>query len=160
MKVLLFMVLSFLPMTARAHQDRILPISADGTLTDLPAEYGPVRLHIERSARDTREVRKIVLSSPKFRTSLNPCLIDLLGDIAHVEADGSWYHDTDTLPAYVSLTFYSRPYEPKGTDNQSYSVTYSLADGRLLMGGRTWNPLIGAQRGRVIQPADKCSHWR
>ena len=160
MKALLLMMLSLLPVTAWAHQDRILPISADGTLNDLPAEYGPIRIHIERSASDTREIRKIILSSPKFRTALNQCLIDLLGDIAHVEADGSWYHHTDNLPPYVSLTFYAHPYEPKGTRNQSYSVTYSLVDGRILMGGRTWHTLIGSPRGRVIQPADKCSHWR
>ena len=153
-------LLGFLPGMAFAHQDRILSIRPDGTLTDLPDEYGPVRINIVRSKDDASAVQHVVLSSPKFRVSLNKCVIELLGDIKHVEASGSWYHEPGRLPPYVSMTFYSGPYDPKGDKNQYSSVTYSLLDGRILMGQRMWVPLIGGPRGRIINPADQCSHWR
>lgn len=160
MKRVAIVLLGFLPGMAFAHQDRILPIKPDGTLADLPAEYGPVRISIVRSRDNASEVRQVVLSSPKFRVSLNQCVIDLLGNVTHVEASGSWYHKPGRLPPYVSLDFYSDPYDPGSRDNQYSSVTYSLVDGRILMGTRMWKPLIGRPQGRIIDPADKCSQWQ
>lgn len=160
MKVVAIVLLGFLPGMAFAHQDRILPIKPDGTLADLPAEYGPVRIDIVRSKDDASEVQQVVLSSPKFRVALNKCVIDLLGNVTHIAASGSWYHEPDRLPPYVSLDFYSGPYDASSHDNQYSSVTYSLVDGRILMGRRMWKPLIGGTRGRIIDPADKCSHWQ
>ena len=159
-RLVAILLLGFSPGMAFAHPDRILPIKPDGTLADLPAEYGPVRISIVRSKDNASKVQQVVLSSPKFRVTLNKCVIDLLGDVTHVEASGSWYHERGILPPYVSLDFYSGPYNPRSHDNQYSSVTYSLVDGRILMGTRMWKPLIGGTRGRIINPADKCSHWQ
>lgn len=142
-----------------AHEERILRIGADGTLTDVPDRYGPVKVRIQRSSSDPRKTQQVVLSSPHFRVSLNPCLIDKLQDITRIEAQGSWYHEEAIMPPYVSITFYLGRYDARGTNNQYYTIVYSLVDGRILMGRRAWNPLIGAPRGQVINPADKCAHW-
>lgn len=143
-----------------AHEDRILHIGSDGSLTDIPDRYGPVRVLVQRSSNDPRKTQQVVLSSPHFRVSLNPCLIDKLQDITHIEAQGSWYHEETVMPPYVSITFYVGRYEARGTNNPSYTIVYSLVDGRILMGQRAWDPLIGAPRGKVINPADKCAHWQ
>lgn len=146
------------PCLGLAHEDRILHIGADGSLTDIPDRYGPVKVLIHRSSSDSRKTQQVVLSSPHFQVSLNPCLIDKLQDITRIEAQGSWYHDETVMPPYVSITFYVGRYEARGTNNPSYTIVYSLVDGRILMGQRAWDPLIGAPRGQVINPADKCAH--
>lgn len=143
-----------------AHEDRILRIGADGSLMDIPERYGPVKVLVQRSSNDPRKTQKVVLSSPHFRVALNPCLIDKLQDITRIEAQGSWHHEETVMPPYVSITFYVGRYEARGTNNQSYTIVHSLLDGRILMGQRTWDPLIGAPRGKVINPADKCVHWQ
>jgi len=58
------------------------------------------------------------------------------------------------------LTFYSGKYDPQSPVNEYYSVTFSLLDGHILMGQRAWDPVVGAWRAQVIDPADKCSHWQ
>ena len=154
MRNILVVLLIMLPGAAAAHEDRILPIKPDGTLAGLPDQYGPVKVQVERSSSDARKVQSVVLASPRFRVSLNQCVIDRLNNVNRVEASGSWYHEHRTLPPYVSLTFYSGRYDPSGVNNQYYSVTYSLVDGRILMGEHAWDPLLGAWRAKVANPAD------
>jgi hypothetical protein len=153
------LVLMMLPSLTFAHQDRILPIRADGTLGGLPSAYGLVRVHIERTAGNPRQIRSVVLTSKKFRISLKPCVIEKLKDVVHIEANGSWYHTRGTLPPYVSLSFYSSQYDPKSATNAYYSITYSLLDGHILMGQRAWHSPLGHWRAQTIDPADNCSHW-
>jgi hypothetical protein len=144
---------------ASAHEDRILPIRSDGTIGDLPATFGQVRVDIARSGRDSR-VTSVQLSSPRFRVRLNPCVLRKLDHVVHVQASGSWYHnDLQRHPPYISLTFYTGQYDQHRFDNDSYAVTFSLIDGRLLSGMRTWDPWWGNWRGQYISPANKCSHW-
>jgi hypothetical protein len=61
------------------------------------------------------------------------------------------------MPPYLSLTFYTKPESTQPPE--FYSVTISLLDGHILMGQRTWDPWWGSWRGKVIDPADKCSDW-
>ncbi|GAB3374456.1 hypothetical protein GCM10027431_27020 [Lysobacter rhizosphaerae] len=153
-------MLWFLAGVALAHQDRILPIKADGTLGDLPAKYGPVRVTISRAVGNPTTLTRVSLESPRFNVSLNQCILAKLRGVTELQASGSWYHTRGSLPAYVSLTFDSGKYDPRRATNEYYSVTFSLIDGHILMGERAWDPLIGDWRGQYIDPADKCSHWR
>ncbi len=155
------MLLWFLAGVALAHEDRILPILADGTLDGLPADYGPVRVAVFRAPADPTTLTRVRLTSPRFSVSLNSCVLTKLRGITYIQASGSWYHERAQggLPAYVSLTFYSH-FDPGRAINEHYSVTFSLIDGRILVGGRAWDPLIGPWRMQHINPADKCSHWK
>ena len=129
-------VLWFLAGAVSAHEDRILPINADGTLGDLPATYGPVGVNISRAAGNPTTLTGVSLKSPRFNVSLNQCVLAKLRGVTHIQASGSWYHTRGSLPPYVSLTFYSGQYDPGRPTNEYYSVTFSLIDGHILMGGR------------------------
>lgn len=145
---------------ATAHEDRILPIAPDGTLQDLPTTFGPVRVLIDRSASDPRSITKVEISSRKFNVKLAQCVVAKLNSVAHVEATGSWYHDIDRLPPYVSLTFFSGRYDPSSYRNEFYSVTFSLKDGKIMYGQRASDPWWRHWRAIPVKPADKCSGWR
>jgi|SRR5690554_2686291 hypothetical protein len=159
-KFFALLVLSVLPSTALAHKDRVLPIQSDGTLAAIPSHYGPVKVEIKRSKDDAKEVTGVVVSSPRFRTSLNQCVIRKLDNVIQVSASGSWYHNLNDQPPYFTLSFYSSRNDPRGENNEYYSVTFSLLDGQVLSGFRSRVNIFGDWRGRYIYPADRCSHWR
>ena len=153
-------VLALFAGSAFAHQDRILPIGADGTLGVIPDTYGPIKVRIFRATDNPRTLTGVALTSPNFNITLSQCILSKLKDVTHVQASGSWYHDRGSLPAYASLTFYSGKYDPQSPANEYYSVTFSLLDGHILMGERAWDPFVGGRRATVIDPADKCSDWQ
>ena len=136
-----------------------MPIEADGTLSAIPAVYGPVQVHISRAPKDPEVLTRIEITSPRFNVTLNQCILDKLKSVTHIQASGSWYHTRGSLPPYASITFYNAKYDPRSPTNKYYSVTFSLLDGHILMGQRAWDPLIGNWRAQAIDPADKCSDW-
>ena len=153
-------VLGLISSPAFAHKDRILPISSDGTLGALPDAYGPVKFHISNSARNYGELDEVGLSSPHFNITLSQCILSILKDATHVQASGSWSHTPVAPSPYVSLTFFQGEYIPRSPTNEYSSVTFSLLDGRILMGQRSWVPVVGAWRERTIDPAGECLHWQ
>lgn len=159
-KIAAGIVLGLMTSVASAHQDLILPISADGTLGAIPDTYGPVRVNISRAKGNPEAVTGVALTSPHFNIALNQCILSKLKDVTHIKASGSWHHTPGSFPPYVSLVFYSGKYDPDSPTNEYYSITFSLLDGRILMGQRAWDPIIGAWRGQIIDPADKCSYWQ
>ena len=159
-KVLLVVAFCVLSFPASAHENRILPIKADGTIDALPAVYGTVKVHIDRSPHDPHALTGVAVSSPRFHVKLEPCVLSKLKAVTRVEASGSWYHDLNEFPPYLALNFYTDGYNPKSPINEHYSITFSLADGKILMGQRVWDPRWGTPRGELIEPADKCSGWR
>ncbi len=136
----------------------MLPVLSDGTISGLPATFGKVKLSISRASNSGR-IDGVQLSGPSFRTTLNPCLLDRFASASHVVASGSWYHDLRRYPPYVSLYFHIGEHDFRRYDNEYYSVTFSLIDGRILSGLRAWDPWWGQWRAQYIRPADKCSHW-
>lgn len=158
-KVAVLVIMWVTTSTAFAHKDRILPIAADGTLGAIPAAYGPVKVRVSRNKDRSAALTGVVVSSPRFNFKLNPCVLEKLKDVVHVRATGSWYHALNDLHPYATLTFYSGDYDPRSPENEYYSVTFSLLDGRILMGERAWNPVLGGWRMRFINPANKCSQW-
>jgi hypothetical protein len=156
-KFTLVLLLCFLPVVAFAHEERILPIKPDGTVTGLPQRFGAVRVQISRSRLQPKSISGVAVTSSRFNIRLNSCVTDKLQGVVSVEASGSWYHDLKRMPPYLSLTFYTKPESTQPPE--FYSVTISLVDGHILMGQRTWDPWWGSWRGKVIEPADKCSDW-
>ncbi|WP_153066244.1 MULTISPECIES: hypothetical protein [Xanthomonas] len=153
-------VLGLVAGVASAHQDRILPIGADGALGAIPDRYGPVKVRISRAAENSGALTGVAITSPHFNIVLSQCILSKLKGVTHIQASGSWYHTRGSLPPYASLTFYSGEYDPRSPANEYYSVTFSLFDGHILMGQRAWYPIIGDWRAQVIDPADKCSYWQ
>jgi len=159
-RTLVLLTLSVLASPVVAHEDRVLPIREDGTLDGLPARYGTVKVEIVRTEKSQDSIEKVVISSPRFRTTLNQCVLRKLKNVAHVDASGSWYHANSDLPPYVTLTFYSNLGNAMGNNSEYYAVTYSLLDGKILSGMRSKVTIFGQWGGRYIYPADSCSHWR
>ena len=153
-----FLLLALFSWPAYSHEDRALPIGQDGTLQGLPGKWGPVKVHIESGSSGFSEV---LISSPRFKTKLNNCLIRLIPSPSsdYVHASASWYHDLRQLPPYVSLNFYSSSYDPKVLNNEGVTVVLSLEDGKVLMGFRTWDPWWGPKRGKRVEVPSQCSSW-
>lgn len=159
-KIAATIVLGLVTGGASAHEDRILPIAADGTLGVIPATYGPARVHISRDPAHPAALTRVAVTSPRFNVVFNECILSKLEQVTHIQASGSWHPTRGSFPPYASLTFYSGTYDPRRPTNEYYSVTFSLLDGRILMGQRAWDPLLGSWRAQYIDPADKCSHWK
>ena len=159
-KFIAALVFCSLSISAAAHEDRILSIKADGTIDSLPAVYGVVKVRIDRSPINPSVITGVGISSPSFNVRLSSCVTNKLKSITRVEASGSWYHDLSRMPPYVSLNFYTDDFDSKSPTSDYYSVTFSLTDGKILMGQRAWDPWWGAWRGELAKPADKCTGWQ
>jgi len=159
-KIAAALILWLMTGAVSAHKDRILPIASDGTLGVVPAAYGPVKVHVSRAPDNPATLTRVAVTSPRFNIVLNECIVSNLKHVTHIQASGSWYHTRGDTSPYATLTFFSGSYDPRRPTNSYYSVTFSLLDGRILMGQRAWDPLIGSWRAQYIDPADKCSHWK
>ncbi len=159
-KIVASIVFCLLSFSVSAHEDRILPIKADGTIDSLPAVYGVVKVELDRSPTNPQVLTGVGVSSSRFSVRLNSCVTDKLKAFTHVEASGSWYHDLSGMPPYVTLAFYTGDRDFKSGTDHYYSVTFSLIDGKILMAQRAWDPWWGAWRSELVQPADKCMGWQ
>ena len=94
-----------------AHQDRLITITADGTLIGIPTEYGPAQLKVAFSLSPPGEPRVSLLSMHlgKKQTDLPQCVTELInsGSLNDIHASASWYHiEHKDLPYYLAVTFY------------------------------------------------------
>jgi hypothetical protein len=146
---------------ALAHQDTLFEIKPNGTLHGIPAKWGPVKLTLRFSPSGSRRIDEVVISSPRFRTRLNPCLLRLMPSSSkdHVRARGSWYHDPAGLPPYVSLDFYASASGAEQLAGESVTVVISLEDGRIVMGLRSLDPWWGPIQGKRVAAPGTCSSW-
>jgi hypothetical protein len=85
---------------AEAHRDRILPVKADGSIPDIPAEFGQVRLTLEGLGSNNPLIQ---LRIGTHQTTLPFCVAQMIHttSLAEIKVTGSWYHDEkDSLPYY------------------------------------------------------------
>ena len=143
--------------SASAHEDTVLRVAGDGTLSGLPHKLGPTSLQVSYSSPG--KVSGVRLTTPRFTTRLNACVLSHLTDIAAVRASASWYHNLERMPPYISLTFFSTSPAPSNYFGEGYEVTISLVDGQIIGGQRTWDPWWGSPRGQPIDGANKCQAW-
>lgn len=151
-------VLLALSLPVQAHQDAILKIGADGRIAEIPAPWGPVRVVVSYAA--PRHVTSVQVANQRFNVKLSPCVLKYLGGVTAVGASGSWYHEPSVMPPYLTLVFVQQAARNSRMPEQSVSVTFSLADGRVLMGSRAWKPKWRGQQQKVITHAASCSAWR
>ena len=122
--------------SAFAHRDRILPIAQDGTLADIPAEFGPANLKIDFSApmNESNTITSMALKLGERRIELPVCVTGFLRSqsIDEVRAVGSWYHDESLIPYYLSLTFFDPGYSVKKWANPGVILLLNLRTGKII----------------------------
>lgn len=128
-----FALLAMFAGPVQAHQDRLLPVQADGAIPDIPPQFGKATLTVEGLGSDRPLVRLTIGAN---QTTLPLCAARLIrsrspGDI---KVTGSWYHDLRPggLPYYLSMTFFDPGYDPKRKFNSSRSFLFNLNDAKLI----------------------------
>ena len=121
---------------ALPHEDRILPIGADGTIANIPAKFGPAKMQVSfsGSTKGDAPISAIVLSLGSHRTRLPLCVTGLLlsQNIKQVRATGSWYHDESVMPYYLDVTFFDPGQDPTNWAASGYSLHFDLHNAKLL----------------------------
>jgi hypothetical protein len=136
---------------AFAHKDRILAIAQDGTLADIPSEFGPANLKVNFSApmSDSPPITSMVLNLGEKRIELPVCITGFLRSrsMDEVRAMGSWYHNEARLPYYLSLTFFDPGYSIKEWANPGFTLLFNLRTGKVIK----MEVQIVREQGRSIQ---------
>ena len=142
-----------------AHKDRILTIAQDGTLADIPSEFGSANLKVNFSApmNESPAITSMVLKLGEKRIELPVCITGLLQSrsIDEVRAMGSWYHNEAHLPYYLSVTFFDPGYSVKEWANSGFTLLFNLRTGKVIK----MEAQIVRDEGRSIQdlPVDLTS---
>jgi hypothetical protein len=118
-----------------AHQDRILQLQPNGTVTGLPSPYRALRLSIKEIG--TRNV-EVVLIVGNRSTTLLPCATNLIrsASMSDVRITGSWYHDERTIPYYINLRFMDARSPSDIFGRSSLDFLFNLRTGELIDASR------------------------
>ena len=121
---------------AQAHQDTILSIEPDSTVSGIPAPLAPVTLSISGLGSNAPAVE---FGAGGKLTALQACAAQLIRStsLEHVSVSGSWYHRESSLPYYVHV-FFRDPISPAGIRNAGYSFVFNLHTSELIRAERTW----------------------
>lgn len=120
---------------AMAHSDTILQLSSDGHIRGLPPRYASASLKIEFANQASGRPTKMTFISAGKQTIIERCLLERLpvGSWRQMSLSGSWYHDSETLPPYVSVQF-NTPAQPHDLPHPlGISFLFSLRDARLIV---------------------------
>jgi len=151
-------VTSTTPSNVAAHQDTLLLLEPDGTLSGLPRDYLPAHLRISRSALGVVPSVTVVLSGNVV--DFPPCIATLFAVPAReqIRALASWYHeprsgDRLTLPPY--LVFYL----PQRTEGSPW-----VLEGHTIMLDLRTAEIVSIERHRLtggpgesVKPQSICS---
>ncbi len=147
------------PGSSSGHSDTPFTIHSDGFIEGVPDEYAPVYVRVgsHRPFPWLRRKTTVDLQFGGVRRALPHCLARLfrLPDGKAMTAYGSWYHDLDSLPPYLSLDL-PQWSTPDGY-LQGYSLTLSLDNGAVLI---LWEqkPIVGVQQTeRIVDLNSLCS---
>lgn len=118
-----------------AHTDTILQLSSDGRIRGLPPRYASASLKIEFADRESGRPTKMTFSSAGKQTVIERCLLERLpvGSWRQMSLSGSWYHDSQTLPPYVSVQFNTPAQSQDLPHPLGISFLFSLQDARLIV---------------------------
>lgn len=131
---LLAALVVLLSTAAFAHTDRILSVRSDGVIPELPPTYQTTRLHVAFSEGDAGVLERLDFLSSGQETSVKPCLLKLVpkSSLQQLFLSGSWYHEEETLPHYLSVQFRDT-LTPEGMPEQlRVRFLFSLRDAKLL----------------------------
>jgi hypothetical protein len=86
---------------AQADEEAGLSLRSDGVITELPKEYQPAHLSLDRSWLGN--VRGAVLSLRGGEYVFPECVVRLFQKNPRIVLTGSWFHDESLLPYYISM---------------------------------------------------------
>jgi hypothetical protein len=128
-----FAFLTVLAGPAQAHADRFLPVRPDGSVPDVPAQFGPVNLIMTGLGSKNPFIR---LKIGPHQTTLPACVARLIRseNLTQVQVAGSWYHllREGGLPYYMSMTFFEPGYDRKRSFNSNLHFLFNLNDATLI----------------------------
>ncbi|UOO88037.1 hypothetical protein LVJ82_11105 [Vitreoscilla massiliensis] len=104
-KWMIGIVLLLLMHSSWAHRDTKIDMDKQGILS-VPAEFGTVKLKLKGLGKSKKSV---VFSVNEQQTQVPACLVNLIRSekAQDVRIRGSWYHETGSLPYYVTVEFYT-----------------------------------------------------
>ena len=138
---LILIVFAIFSAQAMAHQDRIIQVAKDGSMTGLPETYLPAKIDLENMA--------ITIARTTF--NMPPCVSKYFADYDNLEVTSSWYHTRSTLPPYINFKI-----SPKGKDFE-YSLLFGLDDLKPISFGVITHPHEQAIAFHQIEIGDRCT---
>jgi hypothetical protein len=109
-----------------------LHVKADGSIPDVPAAFGQVRLTLEGLGSNHPLIR---LRIGRHQTTLPFCIAQMIRatSVADIQVTGSWYHDEKaSLPYYLDIQFFEPGYDPKRSYNSSHTFLFNLHNAKLI----------------------------
>jgi len=115
-----------------AHQDRGLTVTDNGTILELPAEFGPASVKIEFA--QSPPIASITLRLGKNIVKVPKCATGFLTSrsMKDVAVAASWYHEESVIPYYLSMHFFDPAHNSNGWSNPYYLLIFNLRTARLL----------------------------
>ncbi|MDQ1834793.1 hypothetical protein [Massilia scottii] len=146
----------------RAHKDRIITVSAQGAMADIPAEFGPARLEVVFAAPGGKPpVGAVTLWLGGHMTVLPACIVALLPSrqMAHLSATASWYHDENgSLPYYLGIKFAAPKANAERQIEEHVSMLFNLRTARLISIDKVMaDPRAGSEHSSRLQLEQRCS---
>jgi hypothetical protein len=127
--------LAFAP-NVNAHEDAVLAVMPNGTISGVPSQFGTLRLNIDGFG--TRDLR-IAFAVGDRVTTIPPCATALIKSrsMGDVQVSGSWYHDESMLPYYLNVRFLDPWQSPDPAERSSYAFIFNLRTTELV-GADRW----------------------
>jgi hypothetical protein len=124
------LLLAALTSAAYAHQDQLLEVQPDGSLPEIPEEFGAVYFRV--SELDAEPV--IEFTTGDHRNFLPPCITQHIKTKTprEISLSASWYHSESVLPYYVSAVFYDPGYDPRRSYNSSLNILFNLRTAQVI----------------------------
>ncbi|MBD2458757.1 hypothetical protein H6G80_32435 [Nostoc sp. FACHB-87] len=139
---------------AYAHRDRILTLTPNGSIPEIPATFG--RAHLTVSGLGTDQPL-IQLKIGTHQTTLPACVARLIRTTSQrdIRLTGSWYHDESILPYYINIEFYDPGRNPN-LHNSSYQILYNLHNAKIIKLTRFKANLLGngVQSTDIVLPVN------
>lgn len=128
----LLLTLALFGGSAEAHKDRILNVEADGSIRDVPAQFGPVRLIAQGlgSAKPSVQLR-----IGAHQATLPECVAQTIrsAKMADIQVTASWYHDEKSgLPFYLKIAFRDPGADSSRDYHSSHEFLFNLRNADLI----------------------------
>jgi len=115
---------------ASAHEDRVLTVRGDGFIPEIPAQFSPATLKMQFEPTGS----KVELQIKRHVMTVPPCITRLIKSksLSDVSLSGSWYHDENRRPYYISVTFYAFGSPQDQATGEYTSILFNLRDASII----------------------------
>jgi hypothetical protein len=149
------LVLILLAASAYADPDRILTLQADGTIPEVPKQFGSVSFKVKDLGTHNPHIE---LHVADHKTILPRCLAQFIRTraLSDIRLGGSWDHDESGLPYYINIKFFDPNQDPHKSYNSSYDFLFNLHNAHLIHANRFDSDHVGGGHGSLIPISDHC----